>query len=540
MSDKHILRMTPSMVLNMLAQLNLNTTSTLSRQALLSGGMIDQQVDINFECGYPDTENLDFDVYKEMYDRESIAARVVDVYPEETWAVTPRIFENEDPEDTPWEEAWKKLETRVRLCQQWALVDKLCGIGDYGVLYLGFDDAQNPNKPAGDEIVDPETGQIVLKGNRKLLYAQPFTAGSATVATYDERPNSSRFGLPTSYTIQTFQPNGVPLGTGATTDDGQAGRTGQAIGQTVHWSRVIHVVDNVFESPVCGQPRMKSVWNRLVDLRKLYGGSAEMFWRGAFPGFAFEVNPDIADPELDATATREEFQNYARSLQRYMAVQGVNVNQLAPQVADPSNHLNALITAVAIRLACPLRVFMGTEEGRLAGDQDGDAWSRRIQRRQERWVTPTIIRPTVERLMQLGVLPPLPGDQEEVKVEWADELDDPSPIEKADTSLKTTQALAAYVAGNVDALLPPADYFTQVLGWDPEQVEAIADSALEAMREEERQQAADMNAAQVAKMQQQQQPPGGPPNGKPPGGPNGEPPGNNKPPAQKKPQNAPA
>jgi len=77
--------------------LDIVANAAMSRSSLFKS-MTDPRRNINHECGYPDTENLTIDQYRDMYDREAIAKRVVQVMPKECWQVTPRVFETESLE----------------------------------------------------------------------------------------------------------------------------------------------------------------------------------------------------------------------------------------------------------------------------------------------------------------------------------------------------------------------------------------------------------------------------------------------------------
>jgi hypothetical protein len=74
--------------------------------------------DINHESGYPegDISNVQ---YKEMYDREGIASRIVNIYPQECWAMQPEIYETEDLENvTKFEKELETLDEEVQLFSQ--------------------------------------------------------------------------------------------------------------------------------------------------------------------------------------------------------------------------------------------------------------------------------------------------------------------------------------------------------------------------------------------------------------------------------------
>ena len=70
--------------------------ATLLRQRVLST-LLNDPKDINEECGYPD--EITISMYKEMYKREGVAKRVVNILPEDTWSSLPEIYETEKSDD---------------------------------------------------------------------------------------------------------------------------------------------------------------------------------------------------------------------------------------------------------------------------------------------------------------------------------------------------------------------------------------------------------------------------------------------------------
>lgn len=379
------------------AEMVMNVIST--RREFLNH-LLDEHRDINNECGYP--ELISSQEFRAMFDREAIAQRVNNLYSRESWVEDPDIYETEDQEETEFEIALQELNERTHLLHFLARIDEMSGIGHFGVLLLGFDDGKPLNEAIGS--VDKKTGDLVPgKAQHRLVFVRAFDESLVTVGGVEADIKSPRYGQPTLYNIQLMDP---ALQT-------QLGATVPTQSVVVHWSRVIHVADNRMSSEVYGVPRMQCVWNRLVDLRRLYGGSAEMFWKGAFPGYSFETNPDLTDATLDADAMREEFFRYSSGLQRYLALQGVAAKSLSPQVADPTNHVKTQLEAISIALEVPMRVFMGSERGELASSQDARAWNKRVMRRQNTYLTPMVIRPTIDRLIALGALPEPKGETDE-------------------------------------------------------------------------------------------------------------------------------
>ena len=268
--------------------------------------------------------------------------------------------------------------------------------------------------------------------------------------------NSPRFGFPTMYTMEF---------------EGTASSETQ-VTKEVHWTRVIHIADGRESSEINGTPRMQPVYNRLLDLRKILGGSGEMFWKGGFPGLSFESESEPGDTAIDFDSLKTQMDSYMNGMQRYLATEGMTVKSLAPQVASPKEHVETNMRNIAISMGVPYRIFLGTEEAKLASAQDMRTWNKRIAARQTNYVSPYIIKPFVDRMIIFGILP----EPTEYTVDWPD-LNAPTDEDKATVAKILTEAISKYVAGGVDALIPPMEFLTTILGMSQEEVEAIETAA---------------------------------------------------------------
>jgi len=439
-----------------------------SRADLLST-LFDPRRDIDDECGYPKT--IDEIQFRRMYDRE-MGRRVVNVYPEETWKQLPRIYEDPDPDtDTPFEASLEDVENGYHLLHYLQRADELSGVGHYGIILWGLNDGKKLNEPIeGWETWEEATGKSsVWVAERRLLYIRVLDESLVRIATYEQDVTNPRYGKPTAYTITLHDPRN------------QENKASTAPPNTsemsVHWTRVTHLADNRKTSEVIGTPRMEPVWNRLYDLRKVLGGSGEMYWRGGFPGVSLETQPGLENAEIDEEATRTTMFNYMNGLQRYIALTGMNAKSLAPQIADPSSSFEVQVKAICIILGVPYRVFMGIEEGVVSGDQATRAWDGRLLNRQQRYVTPMIIEPVLQRLVDYGVLQPT-AEPQGWTVEWPD-LTAPNEQEKADVAARKTEAFAKYVGGGVDTLIPPMEFLTLICGLEDDVATAIIEAAVE-------------------------------------------------------------
>lgn len=416
--------------------------------------------DLDEECGYPTAPTVE--LYRQLYEREGIATRVVDVYPDECWSVYPEIYETEEKRRTAFERRWDVLEEEIDILHNLHRVDMLSGIGHFGILVLGLGDNKPLNTPARgvDRFggIDRKSGDF----RQKLIYLMPFSEDLVRIVEYEKKTDTPRHGQPLMYSIKMSDPRHL-------TSTSMHTQTGDLRDVEVHWTRVLHVADNRKSSNVFGTPRMKAVLNRIYDVRKVLGSSAEMFWKGGFPGYTFEAYPDLTgESELDEESLEEQIEDYVKGLKRYMASVGGKFVSLAPQVADPTNHVVQQIDSICATLGVPRRIFMGAEAGHLASTQDAGTWNRRLGRRQRMYITPKIIRPFVRRLVALRVLP----EPEGIIVNWRD-LNVQSDLDKAKVGLLKAQTLMQFVTGACESAMPLHEMYTHILGLNPDEAAAV-------------------------------------------------------------------
>jgi hypothetical protein len=439
--------------------------------------LFDNRRDIDTECGYPKV--ITSTMYRQMYEREGIAQVVVNLLPAETWAEDPEVVENPEGEDTAFETEVKNLVTKNFIWHYLHRADELSGIGEYGVLLLGIDDGKDLREPVDGVPLDGDLPKDLSElpnkfGSHKLLFLSPFDSTLAKVKTVNKDKSSPRYGKPEMYTLSFIE-------------DGNAGEVeGQQVAivdEDVHWTRVIHLVEKRTTSEIYGEPRMKPVWNRLYDIRKILGGSAEMFWRGAFPGFSFEVNPQLGAVEIDKESVRTQMDRYMNSLQRYIAVEGLNVKQLAPQVASPKEHFNIEVQAISMSLRIPYRKLVGSEQAKLAATEDSKSWNKQLVKRQTKYLDPMVIRPFIDRLIMIGILPP-PSEEKGYEVVFPD-LYSPSVESKVEVAKIWVEAMAGYIQSGIDVYIPPAEFLTLIMGMDPEVANDIVDKAMELIQDDD-------------------------------------------------------
>lgn len=455
----------------------LENTSTI-RKALWER-LLDDRRDIDDECGYPPTGELTVQQYRRLYDREGIANRVVSLYPDESWAVSPMVFEDEDPDvSTPFEKefdelaqtlrgnSWLEVEESHPVWEYCHRIDKLSGIGHFGVLLLGVDDGSDLEKP-----LDFRPGSK----RRNLLFLRAFDESLVDIGTRVKDHNDPRFGQPEYYNIRFEQVHQTSGRAASLRTDSQTGEL-----KRVHWTRVIHVADGLESNEVLAVPRIRPNYNRLYDLRKLLGGSGEMYWRGALPPLFLKSHPELGPKATIGSESKDAMENMMNTLQRWAFIAGVEPVQLAPTVVDPSKQIESQIDAICIQLGCPKRIFMGSERGELASNQDARAWNNRLAARQNRYLVPRLIAPLIDRLILIGCL----SKPKSYSVVFPD-MNALTEKEQAEIARMRTESIVKYIQGDGEAAMSLMDFWTTLQGLPEEIAQGIVERAMEVAREQD-------------------------------------------------------
>lgn len=367
--------------------------------------------------------SLTFQDYYAAYDRGDIAQRIVDAPPTTTWRHKPVVSNGGDPAKfTPFELAWLKLAQDRRVFHYMERVDKLAGIGEYGALMIGTSDVRNQ-----DDFARP---MARLKGPDSILYLTPLTQEFAEVRTTDSDPSSERFGLPEMYAVQVAETNNLA-------SENTIARNARI---QVHWSRIIHVAEGLRDNDIYGTPRLKHVMNRLYDVDKIAGGSAEIFWQAAKRIMVLSAKDGFSAVDRDDALT-EMMDELIHGLRRVIDVQGYDVKTLESSDVKPDEAFRVALALISSATGIPQRILLGSEQGKMASEQDEVNWNGRIADRQTNWAEPIILRAFIDRMIEVKVLPS-PG--ENYTVTWPS-LFEMSDKEKAQVGLLKSRALGQYM-----------------------------------------------------------------------------------------------
>lgn len=439
----------------MAEELHVNT-ELINRAKLASilGLSFSGERDIYKALGYP--KELGINEFYAQFKRQDMAKAIIERPIKATWQGNLGILESDDDQQTPLEKAWDKLVKEQKLKEKFIRLDRLVSLGRYGALMLGFNDVR-----VKDDALKPATGK-----NLKLMYVKPLSEQSCKISTFDTKPSSPRYGLPVTYEVSINSPE---MGTGA------------KITILVHHSRILHIVGDKLESEIYGIPVLESVYNRLLDLEKLVGGSAEMFWKGARPGHHAKVADNFTLGEQGEKDLKDQIAEYEHDLRRILTVQGVDLNSLDSQVANPKDHVDVQVQMISAVTGIPKRVLTGSERGELASSQDREEWKELIQSRRLEYASP-IVEAFVNKMIEHGILPEA---KDEFTVQWED-LFAMSEQDKAEVGKTRASALREYTANPMASVVIPETAFMQFfLGLSENEIEVIEEMRKQAVLDED-------------------------------------------------------
>jgi len=423
------------------AGLPLQTLEALASRASLAqrlGYMFDGTRKIHEILGYKPT--LLYRDFKARYIRQDLAHRIVKAYPEATWSQPPGVAEDDqEDQETPFEAAWQALVQRLNLFSTLERTDVLANLGQYAVLLIGLrgqSDLQNPARP--------------VRSPEDILYLTPYSEEWASIERFEGNPGVATFGHPLLYRIN-FGRNT------------ERGKQPLPVGQgMVHASRVLHVAEDVLDDEVYGIPRLEVIYDKLDDLLKVVGGSAEMYYRDAKRRIALELRDDYQLRPEDEAALTEEIEEYVHDLKDFIRVAGVDVKNLSGTVASPRDHFDVIMDVMSAATAIPKRILLGSERGELASSQDSEAWLQRITRRQKQFAEQRILRPLIDRFLMLQALP---APEQDYQITW-DNLLSLSEPQQAIVAKDVATALNQFAAADASGFNPLARevFITEYLG----------------------------------------------------------------------------
>lgn len=335
--------------------------------------------------------------YYALYRTHPFAGPIVDRPAFTTWRDTPTVVDKPDDE-TDFEQDVDRLFQNLNLDSTFERVDRLAGIGRYGLTVFVTTDALDEDGTVNeDRLAEPiEPTQFRADGLDNVLQIKQFSEVSVDSIEWgtSEHAGDGRWGLPVRYSID-FSSEGD-------TDGSESERVWD-----VHHSRTVAVpagrrLDHDFFAP----PRLEGTFNILRDILKVLGSVAEMAYRGADKGLAVEYDPEKVNVTNDDfwEQNDDEMQEWNQGLKPLFESIGT-VKELGGQIADVSNIFEPQLSALATDTGIPKRVFEGDPAGALASaEEDTQAYFGLIKERRTEYGDPLIATPHVQWFVDNGLI----------------------------------------------------------------------------------------------------------------------------------------
>jgi len=410
--------------------------------------------------------------YYAMALRNPYAFAVTFLPPMTAWRDPPRIVDDTESDDT--QTAFESdVEDLVRKHDLWsyaARADMLAGIGTFGILVLEFDDVgQNAvgdgerRQGFGAEVDNPQQ----LQGLR------PYSRESIDNVRLGG-PGSGRWGQPIEYQIDLGDENDEEFGI----------EQGGPDTMWVHHSRVIHIhSDQLLDDELRGIPRQQPVYNNLVDIEKTLGSAGTLAYRASAWGININISKDYKLDDDAGDKLQEHLARWQSGLENVLRTHGADdVKSLGGEDIDPKPVIDPNVEAISAQTGIPQSVLKGNESGERSTTQDLKEWYGKVGERREQFVTPTIVRALINRLVEYDIVSAPSTGPSAYSVEWTP-LHVLSEKDQADIQHTRAQALNEWTGGMPEAMLTrqqQADYIED--GVLPSEFDEVPDD-VEALEE---------------------------------------------------------
>lgn len=428
-------------------ELLVNSVADIARGRALyaSGGVSSNTKRTNLydEFGYP--TRLAFRNYYDTYERNAVAHSAVHRLLDDCWQDKPTIIDGDESKENKETTQWEANVTKL-LKKHWPRIkdaDRRNMVGRYSALLIQLRDNKEWSEQA-------DYSEIKKLKDKALVNLIPLWEPQITVAEWDNDITSETYGQPTMFN---FDERPV----------GENELQGPANQKLIHPSRVIILCEGADDGNMfAGIPLLKAGFNKLLDIEKISGGSAEGFLKNASRQIAVEFDAatemnNIAQAAVTAgykdlgEAMTDKINKLNRGTDSAAVMQAGKMNVLSVAAADPTPSWEVAVREFLTTIRIPFSEFLGTQTGVLAGDKDGAAYGKRLNGRRWGFLTQYVTE-LIERLWKLGVIePPTSG---EVTLAWSDMLA-PSESDKINNMLKMADvATRTQQAFGVSAISP--------------------------------------------------------------------------------------
>lgn len=371
------------------------------------------------DYGYP--EQLKFEQFRAMYERNSIGAAAVNKTTKKIWESRPELLEQEEThKETALEGEIRKHFERLRVWQMLAVAERRSFVAGYSGVILRIADDKRFNEPL----------ETANGGLEALVEIIPASKGQLAVSEWHDDELSEDYGKPKMFMF----------------DEAAVGQTDRRRKFDVHPSRVIIWSD---DGTIHCRSMLESGFNDLLTIEKVVGAGGEGFWRNAKSAPVIKVDKeakakDIAQamgvkPEEVPDKMNEAVEDWQKGFDKLLMLQGMEADTVDVNLPDPENFFGIALQSFAAGVDIPVKILIGNITGERASTEDAKEFAKTCMGRRSDKTIPSIMA-LVERLVGAGILP-----ENDWHLKWTD-LTESSKDEKiaradkmADINKKTIQ-----------------------------------------------------------------------------------------------------
>lgn len=402
--------------------------------------------------GYPREGSLSFGDYWLRYERQGFARGIIDKPAHDTWQDTPDITDKshqdaETDDQTQFEKEVERLlsgePVRRKPTHRMEVADRLAQLGEYSIILLGVGDSLE------SELSGVTDGESEFDGLEDLGYIATFGQDRIDEIDVVTDPRNDRYRLPKRYKV--------------IVEEADEGEDSSEETEWIHWTRVIHIPEGTLEDDLRGTPALKPIWNNLLNIEKILAGSAEGYWRGGYQGLVIRPPEGPSGPiqfeDNDSGELANEIRQWEQNYKRTIATTG-KVEPINSSVGDPESHLNQQIKEISACKEIPQSILMGNESGERATTEDKSMWNEFIAQRRNQFADAVILRPFIQRLIDIGILPEPNGDG--FVIDWPPRVE-LTQSEKAELMSTKADAVHTVSGGDPERVLSRAELRENVL-----------------------------------------------------------------------------
>ena len=429
------------------------------------GSQYDGERQLYDALGY--TKTLKIQHYVAKYERgPGIARGIVDKPVHDCWGDVPEVLEADETEgETDFEKEARRFlngdYTRVKPSVRFRNAHRWARLLEFSLILIGVSDENvtggEPNSLENEVATDSidsldDIDYLAVYDQRRISWDE---------TDFVDDPTDARYNLPEKYSIDVGR------------DDGNI---------KVHHSRIIHTVEGPDSDELRSDPIYKPIFNRLEDLQKLLGGSAEMFWRAAYPGLVLTPPTDADGVPMrfddDGESVAHQIAKYRQNLDRMMRVTG-NLEKLETDVAEPDKHVAVQIEDISAHVDIPMSMIRGNETGERATTEDKQMYAEFIARLQREYCVEQVLEKIFDRFLDWGVMTPTESGDENrnsYEIEFPT-FEEPSEKEMAETAEIWARAFNTISGGEPETVASVAERRKVGLGISEEYGSEAPDAA---------------------------------------------------------------